>query len=72
MVVTGCVCDTSIALCILHISYTTDDLQNLKSHLANINVPFMEYTNLTTIYGASDAISLHSPAGFRIDIHQLI
>ena len=58
------------ALGTLHINYMTGDLAAVKARLAAAGVPATEYGNVSTLFGAGEAIAVMTPAGMRIEIHE--
>lgn len=58
------------ALGTLHISFTTSDLDGIRQRLDAAEIPINEHGNVNTLFGSGEAISISSPAGFRIEIHE--
>lgn len=55
---------------ILHVSYEAPRLAPIRRLLDERRIEFSEYGPVPTLYGTGAVISLHSPAGFRIEIHE--
>lgn len=51
---------------ILHMNYRIPDLKPIRERLANLTVT--EHGTINALYGSGETISLHSPAGFRIEV----
>ena len=54
----------------LHIAYRVADLAPLRSRLADAGVNVTDHGRVSTVFGDGNAISFHSPAGLRIEIHE--
>jgi len=58
------------SLGILHVSYATSRLAPVRRLLDARRIEFSEHGPVSTLYGSGPVISLRSPAGFRIEIHE--
>lgn len=61
---------TPKSLGILHVSYEAPRLAPIRRLLDARRIEFSEYGSVSTLYGSGAVISLRSPAGFRIEIHE--
>ena len=58
------------ALGILHIGYELASLDALRRRLDAAGVEHRQHGLISTLYGAGEVLSLDSPAGMRIEIHE--
>lgn len=58
------------SLGILHVSYATSRLAPVRRLLDARRIEFSEHGSVSTLYGTGAVISLRSPAGFRVEIHE--
>lgn len=58
------------SLGVLHVSYETSSLTELRRVLDSRRVDFSEYGEVDTLFGTGSAIAFHSPAGFRVEVHE--
>jgi catechol 2,3-dioxygenase-like lactoylglutathione lyase family enzyme len=54
----------------LHVNYRVPDLGPLRVRLAAAGVDIVEYDAVNTIFGSGVAISFHTPAGLRVEVHE--
>jgi hypothetical protein len=60
------------ALGSLHGRFQTDDLEGLVKHLRSGNIEVREYGEVDMLFGQCRVVSLKSPAGFGIEIFELL
>lgn len=58
------------ALGVLHISYQVDDLRKILSRLQASGIEVTEHGVVKTMIGEGRAVSFHTPAGLRIEVHE--
>lgn len=58
------------ALGLLHVAYATDDLQPLREKLASAGVGFDEIAAGRTLYADSPMLSIRTPGGVHLYVHQ--
>ena len=57
---------------ILHVSYLTESLSELRRSLKSASVDYVEYTDVATPYSEGNAVAVRTPAGFRIEFHAAV
>ena len=58
------------SLGVLHVSYAVPALGPVRRLLDQQRVEFSEYSPVDTLYGRGAVVSLYSPAGLRIELHE--
>jgi catechol 2,3-dioxygenase-like lactoylglutathione lyase family enzyme len=53
---------------ILHLNYQVKDLAAIRTRLDTAKISITEHGALSTLYGSGPILSVHSPAGFHIEI----
>ena len=58
------------ALGVLHVSYALPTLDPVRRLLDQRRIEFSEHPAIDTLYGSGAVVSLYSPAGLRIELHE--
>lgn len=53
----------------LHLCFVTEQFEDFKALLKSKSIDFTDYGLMHTLYGERKAMSLFSPAGFRVEVH---
>lgn len=56
------------SLGVLHVSYRVDNLVEIENALEQLGVDYCSHGRVHTLVGCGDAISVESPAGFRVEV----
>lgn len=56
---------------ILHAGWQVEDLESVQRHLRRRGLRWQDHGRIAAVYGSGRVISLHTPAGFRIEIQEL-
>ena len=58
------------SLGVLHVSYAVPSLERARRLLDQQRIEFSEYRPVDTLYGRGAVVSLYSPAGLRVELHE--